>query len=185
MDAAMEVLDKLGATVDEIALPSVGMPIDEIYAKVRGIEAYTYHSQWIAESTEKYQATTRQRIMQNSAGISASAYAQAHLQLQLLRREIKKVFAKVDLLITPTLPSPPVLISQGADAAAVSLRNTSPFDVLGLPAISIPCGFTTSGLPFGLQIAGAPFAELTVLALAHSYEQETEWHNRHPKLRPV
>ena len=61
-------------------------------------------------------------------------------------------------------------------------RNTSPFDVLGLPAISIPCGFTTSGLPVGLQIVGAPFAESTVLILAHAYEMETQWHKRHPRI---
>ena len=88
----------------------------------------------------------------------------------------------MDLLITPILPSPPVLIAQGADPAAVSIRNTSPFNVLGLPSISVPCGFTSSGLPIGLQIVGAPFAESTVLALAHAYEQATEWHGKHPTL---
>jgi len=60
------------------------------------------------------------------------------------------------------------------------IRNTAPFNVLGLPAISIPCGFTPSGLLIGLQIAGAPFEETTVLALAHTYEQATEWHRRIP-----
>jgi aspartyl-tRNA(Asn)/glutamyl-tRNA(Gln) amidotransferase subunit A len=64
----------------------------------------------------------------------------------------------------------------------VSIRNTSPFDLLGLPAISVPCGFTTSGLPIGLQIVGAPFAESTVLAMAHAYEQATEWHGKRPTL---
>jgi aspartyl-tRNA(Asn)/glutamyl-tRNA(Gln) amidotransferase subunit A len=78
-----------------------------------------------------------------------------------------------------------VVIAEGANPTAVSLRNTSPFNVLGLPAISVPCGFTTSGLPIGLQIVGAPFAETTVLALAHAYERETEWHQRHPKLNPA
>ncbi len=185
VDAAIEVLRKLTATVGEITLPSASIPIDEIYAKVRSVESYAYHSQWIAESPEKYQAATRERIVRNSAEIKAPAYAQARRQLDLLRREIKKVFATVDLLITPTLASPPVVIAQGADPTAVSIRNTSPFDVLGLPAISVPCGFTTSGLPIGLQIVGAPFAETTVLALAHAYERETEWHKRHPDLTPA
>ncbi len=184
VDAAIEVLRRLTATIRDISLPSVSISIDEIYAKVRSVEAFAYHSQWIAESPEKYQAATRQRIIQNAADVKAPAYAQARLQLDLLRREIKKVFANVDLLITPTLPSPPVLIAKGADPTAVSIRNTCPFDVLGLPAISVPCGFTTSGLPVGLQIVGAPFAETTVLALAHTYEQETEWHRRHPELTP-
>ena len=152
---------------------------------MRSVESYAYHSQWIAESPEKYQAATRERIVRNSAEIKAPAYAQARRQLDLLRREIKKVFASVDLLITPTLPSPPVVIAEGANPTAVSIRNTSPFNVLGLPAISVPCGFTTSGLPIGFQFVGAPFAESTVLALAHAYERETEWHKRHPKVNPA
>ena len=64
----------------------------------------------------------------------------------------------------------------------MSIRNTAPFSVLGLPALSLPSGFTTAGLPIGLQIVGEPFAASTVLALAHVYERETEWHKRHPKL---
>jgi aspartyl-tRNA(Asn)/glutamyl-tRNA(Gln) amidotransferase subunit A len=92
------------------------------------------------------------------------------------------VFANIDLLILPTLLSPPATVVQGADPTIVSIRNTAPFSVLGLPALSLPSGFTTAGLPIGLQIVGAPFAESTVLALAHAYECETEWHKRHPKL---
>ncbi len=180
--AAVEVLRKLTATVRETMLPSASVSFDEIYNKVRGVEAYTYHSQWLAESPEKYQAATRQRIIQNSADVTAPTYVKARRQLDQLRREIKKVFAAVDLLITPTMPSPPVVIERGVDPTAVSIRNTSPFDVLGLPAISVPCGFTTSGLPIGIQIVGAPFAESTVLSLAHAYEQATEWHRRSPPL---
>jgi len=182
VDAAIEVLRKRTATVTDVILPSANGSLEEIYAKVRSVEAYTYHSRWIAEAPEKYQAVTRQRIVQNSADITSASYTQARRQLDLLRREIKKVFADVDLLITPILPTPPVLIAQGADPAAVSIRNTSPFNVLGLPSISVPCGFTSSGLPIGLQIVGAPFAESTVLALAHAYEQATEWHGKHPTL---
>jgi aspartyl-tRNA(Asn)/glutamyl-tRNA(Gln) amidotransferase subunit A len=63
-----------------------------------------------------------------------------------------------------------------------SLRNTSPFDIYGLPTISIPCGFTSSGLPIGMQISGPPFGELQVLALAHAYEQATDWHTRRPEI---
>ena len=182
VDNAIEVLRKLTATVGEVTLPSTTIPIDEIYVKVRSVEGYAYHSQWIAESPEKYQAVTRERISRNSAEIKAPAYAQARRELDLLRRQIKKVFTTVDLLAMPTLPTPPGVIAQGAEP---SIRNTSPFDVLGLPAISVPCGFTTSGLPIGLQIVGAPFAESTVLALAHAYERETEWHKRHPKVNPA
>jgi aspartyl-tRNA(Asn)/glutamyl-tRNA(Gln) amidotransferase subunit A len=185
MDTAIEVLRKLTATTGEITLPSEGIPLDEIYTKVRSIEAYTYHAQWIAESPEKYQAATRQAITKNAAEVTTPAYVQARRQLDMIRRESTRIFSSVDLLVTPTLPSPPVLITQAASPSAVSIRNTSPFDVLGLPTISVPCGFTNSGLPIGLQIVGAPFAELKVLALAHDYERETEWHKRHPTLNPA
>ncbi len=182
VETAIEVIRKLTAGVGEITLPPTSIPIDEIYTKVRSVEGYAYHSQWIADSPEKYQAATRERILRNSAEIKAPAYAQVRRELDLLRRQVKKVFTTVDLLAMPTLPTPPGTIAQAAEP---SIRNTSPFDVLGLPAISVPCGFTTSGLPIGIQIVGAPFAESTVLALAHAYERETEWHKRHPKAYPA
>ena len=62
------------------------------------------------------------------------------------------------------------------------LHNTRPFNALGLPTISVPCGFTRAGLPIGMQISGPPGGETKVLRLAHAYEQATDWHNRHPVL---
>ena len=180
VDTAIGVLRKHTSTAQEVKLPESSMSVDQIYARVRSVEAYTYHCQWIAESPEKYQVATRQRIIQNAAEVKTPDYVQARLQLDLLRRESKNMFTTVDLLVMPTLPSLPVLIADGANPTSVSIRNTSPFDVLGLPAITVPCGFTTSGLPIGLQIVGAPFMESTVLALAHAYEKETEWHKRRP-----
>jgi len=189
--AAIEVLRGLAAEVRDITSPIVAAPLLEIWTKVAGTESYTYHSKWLAESPEKYQAATRRRLLtptnagvqgQNSAEMKASTYLEARRQLDLLRREIRNVFANIDLLVLPTLPNPPATVAQGADPTIVSIRNTAPFSVLGLPALSLPSGFTTAGLPIGLQIVGAPFAESTVLALAHAYERGTEWHKRHPKL---
>jgi len=187
VDAAITVLRKLTASVKEVALPPTATPLDQIFIDVRSVEVYAYHSQWLSESPEKYGATTRQRLVDNAADITPSAYARSRRQLELLRREIKKTFAAVDLLFTPTVPVLPAKISDNVDANGglkypLPIRNTAPFDVLGLPNISIPCGFTTSGLPIGLQIAGAPFADSTVLALARAYEQATEWHRSRPKL---
>jgi aspartyl-tRNA(Asn)/glutamyl-tRNA(Gln) amidotransferase subunit A len=98
------------------------------------------------------------------------------------------VFVNVDLLITPTTPISPATIAESArdetvpppGGVTLSLRNTQPFDIFGLPAISVPCGFTSSGLPIGLQISGPHWGEPAVLALAHAYEQGTEWHTRRP-----
>ncbi|GAC1514327.1 MAG: amidase [Gemmatimonadaceae bacterium] len=178
VDDAIDVLRTLIASVREVRLPP-GVNGRMIV----GPEAYAYHAQWITASPEKYQPATRERIIQFAAAVTAQDYAQARRRCDLLRREIKQVFTVVDLLVTPTMSSPPspiAPIAAGASLDTARIRNTSPFDVLGLPAISVPCGFTRSGLPIGLQIVGAPFAEPTVLALAHAYEQATEWHTRHP-----
>jgi aspartyl-tRNA(Asn)/glutamyl-tRNA(Gln) amidotransferase subunit A len=102
--------------------------------------------------------------------------------MYLQRREIAKVFSKVDLLITPTMARSAETFAESKTFDPLGTRNTSPFDVFGLPTITVPCGFSSSGLPIGLQISGAPFAESTVLTLAFAYQQATTWHNRHPKL---
>ncbi len=185
VDAAIAVLRTLTTSTHDAELPATAIPLNEIFCDVRSIEAYTYHAQWLNESPERYQSSTRQRLLQNSADIKASAYAQSRRQLGLLRREIKQAFTSVDLFITPTIPLLPANISDNVDAVGdikypPGIRNTAPFNVFGVPAISIPCGFTASGLPVGLQITGAPFAESTVLALAHAYQQSTEWHRLRP-----
>jgi aspartyl-tRNA(Asn)/glutamyl-tRNA(Gln) amidotransferase subunit A len=107
--------------------------------------------------------------------------------MERLRWQADSAFADVDLLITPTTVIAPIGIEAGnldpplpPDGTPVEFRNTHMFDVLGLPAISVPCGFTRDGMPIGLQIAGPRFAESRVLALAHAYEQITDWHTRTP-----
>ena len=171
VETAIGVLSRLTAGVSEVTLPLAGFLPGDPFSNLRAIEAYTYHAEWITKSPEKYQRVTRDRIIQLSAGVQAADYVQARRQLDRLRREIKNTFSNVDLLITPTMPRPPVPIEEGATFEAVPTRNTAPFDVFGLPTISVPCGFMSAGLPIGLQIIGAPFAESRVLALAHAYEQ--------------
>jgi aspartyl-tRNA(Asn)/glutamyl-tRNA(Gln) amidotransferase subunit A len=178
VETAIGVLSKLAKSVSETTLPSTA----SLVLPITGVEAYAYHAKWIAESPDKYQPITRDRIMQFAGDEKAPAYADALRQTSLLRREIAKAFSSVDLLITPTMPKPAETLAESKNFDPTGIRNTSPFDILGLPTISVPCGFTGSGLPIGLQISGAPFAESTVLSLAHAYERETEWHKRHPKL---
>jgi aspartyl-tRNA(Asn)/glutamyl-tRNA(Gln) amidotransferase subunit A len=175
VENAMVVLRKLTGTMTDVTLPPSGNP-----AVIWGAEAYAYHSPWFNESPEKYQPGTRASL-QNSADAKAWQYAQSRRDVDVMRREIKKTFATVDLLITPTMKTPPaLLIAPGGGAGGGN--NNAAFDVFGLPSISVPCGFTASGLPIGLQITGAHWAEPTVLALAYAYEQATDWHTRHPKL---
>jgi Asp-tRNA(Asn)/Glu-tRNA(Gln) amidotransferase A subunit family amidase len=107
-----------------------------------------------------------------------------------LTAAMRSVLESVDVLVTPTTPiaAPPigeeVVNIAGADEPVLvaMIRCTAPFNATHLPALSLPCGFTRAGLPVGLQIAGRPFDEATVLRVGHAYEQATEWHLRTPAL---
>jgi len=182
VSTAIESLRKLTAGIQDVQLPAYGtLPIV-------GAEAYAYHLPYLSKTPELYQPVTRQRL-ELAARITAADYIQARRELDRLRRTVREVFRRVDLLITPTTPIPPDTIADSdkpgipsPGGVALSLRNTQPFDVYGLPTISIPCGFTSSGLPIGLQISGPPFGEPMVLALAQAYEQAADWRTRRPSL---
>jgi aspartyl-tRNA(Asn)/glutamyl-tRNA(Gln) amidotransferase subunit A len=175
MTTALDVLRGMTASISDVPpLPASGNP-----ARVWSPEAYAYHSKWITESPEKYQPGTR-ATLQRSATLNAAEYAQAVHDVQVARREILPLFTKVDLLVTPTMKTPAPPLEGGAPGGGGN--NNAVFDVFGLPTISVPCGFTTAGLPIGMQISGAPWAEPTVLALAYAYEQATSWHTRRPPL---
>lgn len=191
VETALDVLRALTAELREVEVPpSPGLGLSSV-------EIYAYHEPWITESPESYRAPTR-RIVEAGADARADVYARGLREMTLARREIVRTIESIDLLVTPTTGGTAGLIPAATPAAtgdasaggggppgrgaARGFANTSYFSYYGLPAISIPCGFTASGLPIGLQISGAPFAESTVLALAHAYEQATEWHTRRPPL---
>jgi aspartyl-tRNA(Asn)/glutamyl-tRNA(Gln) amidotransferase subunit A len=182
-DAAIDVLRKLTASVVDVQVPpAVPGPV------IWGPETYAYHAKWLTESPEKYQTATRAQMIRSNA-VKPEVYAEARRQVDMVRREIRKVFTTVDLLITPTLKGPPATIAASLNPPAPAgppgtgnINSVGAFDVYGVPAITVPCGFTSTGLPIGLQISGAPFAEPTMLALAHAYEQATDWHTRRPKI---
>jgi aspartyl-tRNA(Asn)/glutamyl-tRNA(Gln) amidotransferase subunit A len=189
VEAAIDVLRKLTARVREVEVPAAGN-----IAEVWNPEIYSYHLPWITKTPELYQTATR-NLIQGAGTANAATYAQARRHVDVVRREIKEVFATVDVLVTPTqrgiaqpiaTPQPPPPGDRrGAPAPGAGgggLVNTAAFDIYGLPTISVPCGFSSTGLPIGLQISGNHFAESTVLALAHAYEQATEWHRRRPAL---
>jgi aspartyl-tRNA(Asn)/glutamyl-tRNA(Gln) amidotransferase subunit A len=144
---------------------------------VQGAESYAYHAENVAKRPEMYQPETLRRI-RSGENFSAAEYIRRRRELDEMRRSAQDFFANVDLLVTPTTPVPaPAIADLKKDPAAlrpaelVLLRNTRPFNVWGLPAISVPCGVTKSGLPIGLQIAGPPWREDLVFRLAYAYEQ--------------
>ncbi len=165
--------------VMEVDLPSVP-------TAVQAPEVYAVHKDYYANSPELYRPWMRSRLAQ-AATADTSAYVTDRFALERVRRTVNDVFAEVDLLITPTTPVPPITIEEASNmsptpSGEVWLRNTRPFNAYGLPTISIPCGFTSAGLPIGLQIAGPRFGEGRVLAFAHAFEQATDWHKRAPTL---
>ena len=186
---AISVLEKLTAGVTEVRLTASVQA--SVRVAVRATEAYAWHAQYVAKTPELYQPETLGRI-RTGASITAPAYIQGLRDLATARRDIKKVFESVDLLITPTHPIIQPAISEltgnidkDIEIGTLSNRNNSPFNVYGSPAISVPCGFTTGGLPIGLQIVGKHGSEATVLQLAHAYEQATDWHKRRASVRGV
>jgi aspartyl-tRNA(Asn)/glutamyl-tRNA(Gln) amidotransferase subunit A len=105
--------------------------------------------------------------------------------MTIARNTIGEAFADVDVLVTPTMVRPPPTVEAALASGSEdrdTIRNTLPFNVFGIPTISVPCGFTRAGLPIGLQISAPRFEEGRVFALAHAYEQATDWHRREPDL---
>jgi len=178
---ALQVLRRLTASTRDVALPKYQT------LPVVGAEAWAFHTPYFSKTPELYKPATRQRI-EGGSRISASAYIEGKRELDRLRRAVAEVFSTVDLLVTPTTPILPQTVEDALSnptvpapgGVAPSLRNTQPFDIYGLPTISIPCGFSRAGLPVGLQISGPRLGESRVLALAHAFEQATEWHRRTP-----
>ena len=180
VEQALQVLADLGAEVRDVRLGNA-VPTDRT---LQAAESYAQHAENVGRSPELYQAETVRRI-RSGEGVSAAEYIRCRRELELARRDIGAVFADVDVLVTPTMPMPaPAIADLKKDPDALRpaelrlLRNTRPFNVWGLPAISVPCGFTQSGLPIGLQIAGAHWREDLVLRVAWAYERATAWDGR-------
>jgi aspartyl-tRNA(Asn)/glutamyl-tRNA(Gln) amidotransferase subunit A len=120
-----------------------------------------------------------------SAGYYEAYYAKAQRVRTLFRREFERVFGEVDLLVTPTTPTPAFRLGEKvADPLAMYLNDvfTIPAPMAGLPAISVPGGFSRAGLPIGLQLTAKPFDEATLFRAAGAYEAATDWRARRPAL---
>jgi Asp-tRNA(Asn)/Glu-tRNA(Gln) amidotransferase A subunit family amidase len=180
VDESLTVFRRLGTEQREIQLE---VTTDRT---LQAAEAYAFHSKSVTKTPELYQAETVRRIL-TGAGITPEQREKAHADLERARHAILRIFDEVDVIVTPTTPIPAPSIAelkQNPDQLRprelILLRNTRPFNVWGIPTISVPCGFTRSGLPIGLQIAAAPGRDDLVLQVAYAYEQATEWHHRRP-----
>src|SRR5215475_7919037 len=171
--------DALSAVKTIVAeIKEIIVPVDEDRTVFKA-ESYAFHQSYLATKSDKYQPENLTRIRSGS-DVSATEYILKMRELRYLRRFASAFLNDVDLVLTPTCPVlPPKLTDLHADPKSlrsrelVMLRNTRPFNVLGLPTISIPCGFSQTGLPIGMQITGAHGADALVLSLASAFERKT------------
>lgn len=204
---AINKLKELGARVDwEVSLPHTPYALAVYYiiapseasanlARYDGVKyGFSYQdtdSMWEAmEKTRQYGfgAEVKRRIMLGTYALSAGYYDAYYLKAQkvrtLIRQEFDQAFEKFDALVTPTSPTVPFKIGEKVDDPLQMYLSdvcTLPINIAGLPAISIPAGFT-DGLPIGMQIIGKPFSEETLLKIAYAYQQATDWHKRRPPI---
>jgi aspartyl-tRNA(Asn)/glutamyl-tRNA(Gln) amidotransferase subunit A len=198
MENAIGVLAKLTRSVKDVHLPPPGRYSRSYFDG----EIEAFHWEWYQRRAGRYSLNQRRTIeavhkrLNDVASETCSSrvvdYINAQWELQRLRKTIDDAFTDCDLVALPTMRVLPETINEALareenSGAAVEPKESSncvPFNTFGIPAVSIPCGFSASGLPIGLMIAGPRFAEGRVLALANAYEKATEWHNRKPKLSP-
>jgi aspartyl-tRNA(Asn)/glutamyl-tRNA(Gln) amidotransferase subunit A len=180
VDSAVTALGKITAGAQEVELST------ETDRTLVRCEAYAYHQKYLSAKEKGYDPETVRRIG-SGADVTAPQYIQAQRELLQQRRQILQMFERIDLILTPTTPmlAPTFTELQAApdqlrNKEMIMLRNTRPFNVYGLPSISLNCGFSKSGLPIGLQIIGAPGSEGSVLGLAHAYQKQTDWHKHKP-----
>jgi aspartyl-tRNA(Asn)/glutamyl-tRNA(Gln) amidotransferase subunit A len=179
VERAITLLPDMTRGVMEVDLPAV-----DSFA-VLGAEIYQYHEPMFADPATRalYKPLTRERL-ENDAKITVLDYIEARRRMVIARNTIDATFTDVDVLVTPTVMWPPLTIEDALTSTddRWMIRNTLPFNVLGIPTISVPCGFTRSGLPIGLQISAPRLEEARLFALAGAYQQATAWHRREPAL---
>lgn len=186
--AAIALLEQLGATIAEVSLPMFA-DSQAISGTILMAEAAAYHRELLAKDGDKLDPAVRLRL---EAGlfVTAADYLKAQQARAKFNREMAALFQEVDLLAGPAEPitAPPIMAAevdiagQIVGTTAALTQYTRPYNISGSPAISLPCGFSAGGMPIGLQLAGKPFAETTVLQAAYAYEQATDWHTRRPPI---
>lgn len=175
--AAIDVLCELGAETVEVSLPMMKYAPGAEWAICLS-ETAAIHDEWIRARPDDYAPDVRLMI-EAGKHIPAASYLQAQRVRHLIHQDFMAAFSHVDVLVTPTLPHVAPRIGYQDEALNIA-RFTFPTDVTGMPSLSLPCGFSSDGLPIGLQLIGRPFAEATVLCAGYAYEQATAWHTHHP-----
>ncbi|GHO69358.1 amidase [Ktedonobacter sp. SOSP1-52] len=183
---ALHVLEENGAELVNVELPR---PTMTTYRMVQKPEASLAHMQqgWFPHQGDLYTELVRTRLREGQE-IPAVEYLKAQQERRAFTSQLRSILRTVDAFVLPTQAMAAIPAEQMGQEVTINgvqenatdamLRMTMPFNLVGFPAVSFPCGFTSEHLPIGLQIAGKPFEEATVLRIAHAYQQLTDWHRR-------
>jgi len=182
VQTAAKILEEQGAQVIAVDFPE-GYQAALINGRMVTSDGAAFHQERLQSRPQDFGPGVIERL-QEGAARSAMEYSQMRKEQSRLRRLYERFFEQYDVLLTPTTPvtAPPIQGPNAVEQARLLTRFTAPFNLTGLPAISLPCGFSHEGLPIGLQIISAPWAEAKVLRAAYAYEQVAEWHRRWPNL---
>jgi aspartyl-tRNA(Asn)/glutamyl-tRNA(Gln) amidotransferase subunit A len=186
--AAIAKLEALGATVVPVSIPDLDGVLDCMLA-IAMSEASTYHQQAMRTSPELYSDETR-LLLEAGELMTATTYINAQRTRFAIKNAFRQAMKDIDVLVTPTQPTTALKIGQPTSRIGtreesvfqVSARFCAPFNLSGLPALSVPCGFSPEGLPIGLQIVGKPFEEEKVLRIADAFQRDTQWHLNYPSI---
>jgi aspartyl-tRNA(Asn)/glutamyl-tRNA(Gln) amidotransferase subunit A len=189
--AALKTLEGLGAKSVEVN-PKLMDETDRLSFEIVLAEAVAYHWKWLKKRGKDYGEDVRSR-MEGGFGQLSRTYLEAQQRRQLYIESFEQALESVDVLVAPTLPVVAPRIGETEvredraveDVRAALLRLTRPGNLAGLPALTIPCGFSMDGLPIGLQLIGRRFGEGTILRVAYAYEQATPWHRMFPPDPPT
>ena len=181
VEKALESMASLGATVRDVEIPHIEYARAANSTIMMG-EAFTFHEHNLRTRRQDFGEMVRSRFLLGGL-LSMSDYVQAQRVRLLIKQEMARALQEVDVLVTPTSAKPaPLLEGYQRSATLTGPSFTGPFNLSGLPSISVPGGFTSAGLPIGLQIAGKPFDESTVLRVAYTYQQSAGWFQRRPPI---
>ena len=185
---AIETIKKSGATVKDVSIPMI-VQAGSIYWGATVLESATVHYQNIRHRQNEYDYNMQVALLAGSL-VPSQTYFKAQKLRQVLRRQTLESLEEVDVLVLPTQLSPaaPLVDKPGVgtkEQVKATFRGTNftaPANLVGLPALSVPCGFSSGNLPLGLQIMGRPMDEQTVLQVGYAYQQATDWHTRRPPI---
>jgi aspartyl-tRNA(Asn)/glutamyl-tRNA(Gln) amidotransferase subunit A len=189
LEAAVAALEEAGASAREVSIPL--FPYGGLLSNtVADAEAAYVHRHWLRAHAGEYDVASRRRLL--AASLTPAPLYQKALKFRaLMRRQVLAALEQADVLVLPTQagPAPKIATTTGMNSKADVLHqffgvraHRGLFNLAGVPAMSVPCGFTSGGLPAGMQLAGRPFDEAALFQVGHAYQQRTPWHTRRPPL---